>query len=162
MMETNNKLGLGILIGFLISSILALLLFVVCDKILFKDKNQKDAITNKEELVNNDTCTKMPIPKCVGTYYGEAIGSYANGLSYNLKYMYTLKEDGTFSADFGGVSGTSGTFVINDNTISLTGIKEVAGPNDMDTHYATGDYLIADDCSYILYDSEIDFKLFKK
>ena len=67
---------------------------------------------------------------------------------------YVFKQDGTFTADYGGASSTSGVFTINDNTISITGKKEITGPREEDPYYATSDYIISDDCSYILIDSK--------
>lgn len=157
-----------------VMAIIILLLggYLIFDKVMnnVEDEKQQENATlenvqgnheleQTQQEQNTDNCAKV-VPKCSGTYYGEASGSYANGISYNYKYTYVLKEDGTFTADFGGVSGKQGTFVINGNTISLTGTKEIAGPQD--PHYSTGDYVIADDCSYILYDREINFKLLKQ
>ena len=145
----------------IVMTIIILLLggYLVYDKIINKGENEKQQENKSEEKENIDNCAKV-LPKCYGTYYGESSGTYANGISYNYKYTYILKEDGTFTADFGGASGTKGTFVINDNTISLTGMKEITAPQAL--HYSTGDYVIADDCSYIEYNKEINFKLFKQ
>ena len=87
-----------------------------------------------------------------------------NGTTSNLKYTYILNQDGTFTSDFGGVSGSSGFYYINDNTISFIGTKDTVGPRDQDPHYATVDYVIADDCSYILYNdgNGISFKINKQ
>lgn len=109
-----------------------------------KDESKKEE-TNNEEINNQEEKTKT----CYGTYYGEAKGTYPNGLSYDYKYTYNLKEDGTFTANFGGVTETSGVYVINDNTVSFISLKNIAGPKDEDPQYSTSDYLISDDCSYI-------------
>lgn len=106
-----------------------------------KDESKKEEINNQEEKEKTKTC--------YGTYYGEAKGTYPNGLSYDYKYTYNLKEDGTFTANFGGVTETSGVYVINDNTVSFISLKNIAGPKDEDPQYSTSDYLISDDCSYI-------------
>ena len=88
----------------------------------------------------------------------------SNGTTSNLKYTYILNQDGTFTSDFGGVSGSSGFYYINDNTISFIGTKDTVGPRDQDPRYATVDYVIADDCSYILYNdgNGISFKINKQ
>ena len=157
----NDKLKNIVII---VMAIIILLLggYLVYDKIMNKEENDKLQQNQQEEKENTDNCAKTAAPKCYGTYYKEVSGTYENGISYNYKTTYVLKEDGTFTADFGGVSGTQGTFVINDNTISLTGIKDVAGPRDQDTHYSTVDYIIADDCSYILIDFQTNDKLLKQ
>lgn len=98
---------------------------------------------------NNETVKA----KCSGTYYGEASGT-------SIKYTFDLKDDGTFTADFSGVSGTHGTYVINGNTISFTQLKEIAGPDE--SPYETVERYIASDCSYIMYDGDIGLKLMRK
>jgi len=122
-------------------------------------KQVKEATKSEEE--NNDTakveettkcnCENKTIqtiiqekPKCYGTYYGE----YHNQNS-NLKYTYTLKDDGTFEADFGGVSGTRGVFMIVENTIVFARQPELSSPNSEDPKYYAAAYTMADDCSTI-------------
>ena len=107
-----------------------------------------ETILNNESNSNNGGNTDLN-KYCEGTYYGEASGTSANGISYDLKYKYVLNNDGTFTADFGGTSGTEGVYSINGNTISLIGKSEIGGPEDEATAYVTNDYIIADDCSYI-------------
>ena len=174
-MENNNvsqKTGNGFMILFIIALfvILGLSFYICYDKgIILKNKNSNE--TSKESQENNDITKKEPIeekesssitPKCYGTYYGEAKG-IGESSSYNLKYTYVLKEDGTFTADFSGVSGTNGVYVINDNTISFIGRREITGPRDAVPYYDTEDYVIADDCSTItiVYDG-LSFNLQKQ
>lgn len=128
-----------------------------------KDTNNKTEEGQKEEDQTPSNEENQTTAKCYGTYYGEVSGTEDNGLSYDFKYTYVLNEDGTFTADYSGINGTSGTFVINDNTISLTGPKsDEVGPREEDPYYYTEDLVIADDCSYILYDNTTGFKLLKK
>lgn len=139
--------------------------FIAYDKV-FVTTNSKDNTTSENESKNekeqdsenetteeevesgtNETVTgnsqlqTTSVPKCTGTYYG--------ALSATETYKYVLNADGTFTAEFGGASGTSGVYVINDNTISLIGKKDVVGPREQDPYYNTNDYVIADDCSSI-------------
>lgn len=97
---------------------------------------------NTETVTDNTGSQPTTVPKCTGTYYG--------ALSATETYKYTLNADGTFSAEFGGVSGTTGVYVINDNTISLIGKKDTVGPRNQDPYYNTEDYVMADDCSRIV------------
>ena len=107
------------------------------------ETNPEEVESDTNETVTDNTGSQTTtVPKCTGTYYG--------ALSATETYKYTLNADGTFSADFGGVSGTTGVYVINDNTISLIGKKDTVGPRDQDPYYKTEDYVIADDCSCIV------------
>lgn len=114
---------------------------------LTSDASEMEEVENSSDEGNSDESGL-----CEGTYYGEANGTLPNGLSYDYKYTYTLNSDGTFSADNGGASGTSGVFLINGNTISLIGSVETSGPADSAKQYSTKDYLIEDDCSSITID----------
>ena len=120
----------------------------------------------QEQLSNNTVENDLSDDSartCSGTYYGEASGTLSNGLSYDLKYTYILNDDGTFSADHGGTSGTDGKYMINDNTISLVGHVETGGSRDEATSYVTKDYIITDDCSLIkVNDGEVRFELKKQ
>lgn len=109
-----------------------------------KNNNEIDDTSNKD--CNCTTTTTAKTPRCYGTYSGQVTDSGV--------YTYVFKQDGTFTADYGGASSTSGVFTINDNTISITGKKEITGPREEDPYYATSDYIISDDCSYILIDSK--------
>lgn len=126
-----------------------------------EEKNTTTDETNSDTSVSQEDNTTNT-SKCVGRYYGEAEGTYSDGVSYNLKYTYVLNADGTFTATFGDTSGTSGVYVINDNTISFVGKKHTVGPRDQDPYYSTEDYVIADDCSYILVNDETPFKITKQ
>lgn len=113
-----------------------------------KEKEQQEGNDSNNELeseentaINDNSQSQSRTPRCTGTYYGAQ--------SATETYKYVLNTDGTFTAEFGGVSGTSGVYVINDNTISLIGKKDVVGPRNQDPYYNTEDYVIADDCSYI-------------
>ena len=144
------------------------LIFYICydNGIVFKTNNDDKDIGEKNEIDDEDEekIEQVNIPKCYGTYYGEYNEMSSNGTTSNLKYTYILNQDGTFTSDFGGVSGSSGFYYINDNTISLIGTKDTVGPRDQDPRYATVDYVIADDCSYILYNDGygISFKINKQ
>ena len=128
--------------------------FIVYDKVFATTDSNTNTTSEKEtknekeqepenETVNDNTGTQpTTVPKCTGTYYG--------ALSATETYKYTLNADGTFSAEFGGVSGTTGVYVINDNTISLIGKKDTVGPRNQDPYYNTEDYVMADDCSCIV------------
>ena len=175
-MEKKNNTGW---IVYLILSLLIIcgLIFYICydNGIIFKTNSGDKKVEDKTD-VNNDNekaqeaekndgnseeQTQESVQKCYGTYYGEYYEEHSNGLTSNLKYTYILNQDGSFTANFSGVSGSSGFYYINDNTISLIGTKEISGPRNQVTSYATADYVIADDCSYILYNdgSGISFKL---
>lgn len=181
-MEEKKKSNMGLIIGVLVFLVIGLGAFIFCDKVVFKDEVKQQENSNQEQNNKNEedntvveeetetencpevkeceACPEVKVPVCTGTYYGEKSGSAGNGLSYDYKYTYVLKNDGTFTADF-GTSSSAGTFVINGNTISLTGLKDTTGPEDQVTQYETTDLLIAADCSYIMYDDN-GFKLYKK
>ncbi len=162
--KQKGKVGLIVALVLAIIVILCLVGYICYDKgIIFKsevpsegtttseneEQNKQESNTTVEGQPPQETtqaveCPPVSKPKCTGTYYGELIEN-----NYNLRYTYILNEDGTFTADFGGVSGTRGVFVINDNTISLVGHKDTVGPRELDPYYDTEDYIIADDCSYI-------------
>ncbi len=128
--------------------------YIVYDKVLVTTEKSTNQTANEEQNeskenkeseddteTNNISQESTATPSCIGTYYG--------ALSATETYKYVLNADGTFTAEFGGVSGTSGVYVINDNTISLIGKKDVVGPREQDPYYNTEDYVIADDCSSI-------------
>lgn len=119
--------------------------------------------TTTDNGIENDNTNHSEVSICTGTYYGETKGTLANGLSYDYKYKYILNENGTFTANFGESSMTTGFYTINDNTISFISKKETTGPRDQDPYYKTSDYIISDDCSYILInDGDITFKLMRQ
>ena len=184
-----NKQGKGLLIMVIILAILTLGMggFIVYDKVLnpssvkVNDEEKNDSSktentpaeeeekttesTNDEisaDKENNVISNTTNTSKCTGTYYGESKGTYSNGISYDLKYTYVLNTDGTFTAKFGDTSGTNGVYVINDNTISFIGKDGTVGPRDEDPYYSTKDYVIADDCSYILVNEGTPFKVTKQ
>ncbi len=176
--KTSNR-GMIIALVVCIIIIIGLAGYICYDKVLLDNKttqddsklskNTKDTNTTKEEdnqeEQKEETTTQMSnTQKCTGTYYGEASGNLSNGLSYDYKYTYTLKEDGTFDMLVNNASGTSGVYVITGNTISLIGGKHTTGPIDEDPQYSTVDYVIASDCSYILVDdsNEISFKAMRQ
>lgn len=95
---------------------------------------------------------------CEGEYYWEKYEE-KDSLVIDSKVTYYLKKDGTYTAAFSGVSGTKGVSVINDNTLTLIGLKETAGPREQVPYYSSSDYIIADDCSYFTIE---DFKAVRK
>ena len=154
MKKSNVVLIVLLILAFVVILFLSsFILFHVYDKKVTTSTQVKEEVT-KEDDTTDTKCpeVEVAIPKCVGTYYGEFQQTSSNGLSYDLKYTYILKDDFTFTFSTGS-SGTRGTFAINDNTISLTGMKDTAGPRDEVTYYYTEDYVLADDCSFILYDN---------
>ena len=177
MEERKNKNGFIIIIVLLLLIIIGLIFYIFLnnEKITASKKQNnselKQEISEEQEdkedttidSSDNNTTDNSGNQVCTGIYYGEAQGTLANGLSYDYKYKYILNSDGTFTASFGDVSSTSGVYVINDNTISLISKKESTGPREQDPYYSTTDYVIADDCSYIIYNSDsISFKLNKQ
>lgn len=116
-------------------------------------KTQNNELQDKLLKIDNENSNNNQVSDsgtyCVGTYYGEASGTLSSGLAYDYKYKYVLDDSGGFTADFGGVSGAKGFYVINGNTISLISERELTGSDGEATQYATKDYVIADDCSYI-------------
>ena len=127
------------------------LLYIGIDKLyLSKSKtspNQENETTNKDSIdATEDSEPFVPQitnPKCTGIY----TGTYAENSIIN----YNLNSDSTFTASYNGTSGTFGMFVINDNTISFIGLKDTPGQREQDPLYETQDFVIADDCSSILY-----------
>ena len=130
------------------------------------EQNKSSDSLNNNTINNNgdsDLCGSATIEvtvnawpggkRCEGVYYGE---------SGSLKYTYTLKDDGSFIADYSGVSGTHEVYTINDNTISMTGMAELGGPRDQVTYYMTEDAIIADDCSSIKLTKRDGFELKKQ
>lgn len=102
-------------------------MFILCYFNIIKVNIQTDKRTEQESSNEKNDCTPEIVEtaaKCYGTYYGKYTTT-ENHLSLDLKYTYVLSEDGTFTADFGGVSKNSGVFTINDNTISLIGKKKL-------------------------------------
>lgn len=172
-MEENKVKSTGKTLTIIILSILLVLSlgYIGYDKFLIKEttntetKNTKKinneakentTTDNNDEENNSESVQKS---KCSGTYYGE-YSETSGQLTSDFKYTYVLNEDGTFTSDFSGVSGTKGVYTINDNTISFTGKDEITGPREEDPYYSTSDYVIADDCSYIIYNNGITkFKL---
>ena len=60
-----------------------------------------------------------------------------------------INEDGTYTADFNGVSGERGTYTIENGILTVQHLPEV-GPSEMLTHTLE----LSSDCSYILYPIE--------
>ena len=111
-------------------------------------KENSELTEQLNEIQQDIANSKDQQGKCTGTYYGE-LTSDKGGIKSELKYTYTLNDDGTFTADFSGTSGKEGTYIINGNTISLTGARELGGPAELVPAYITEDAIISDDCSYI-------------
>lgn len=178
-MEEKKTKSTGKTVAIIILSILLVgaLGFIGYDKVLKKEtkkettkiekKDSKKNNTEQKETTNVDKTTadkgeQIKKSKCTGTYYGEYIDK-SGQITVELKYTYILNEDGTYTADLSGISRKNGVYTINDNTISLTSLKDTAGPREEDPHYVTADYVIADDCSYIIYnDNTITFKINRK
>ena len=162
-MEQKKQNNVILVILFII--ILILGGYLVYDKVIKKEekKVEKTEKIEKKDEIPKEQSPQTDIKKyCEGTYYGETTGKYANGLSYDFKYTYILKNDGTYTSDFGGVSGQSGTYEINGEKIIFTHKSEVTGPNG-ETSDIKDEMTISNDCSYILYDKDnITFKLNKK
>ena len=166
-MEKKSNTGWVVYLILSLFIILGLFFYICYDNgIIFKVNNEDKNIEENKESDDEDEekIEQVNTPKCYGTYYGEYNEMNSNGTTSNLKYTYILNQDGTFTSDFGGVSGSSGFYYINDNTISFIGTKDTVGPRDQDPRYATVDYVIADDCSYILYNdgNGISFKINKQ
>lgn len=164
-MEDKNK-NRG-LIGALVLALLIILFligYIFNDKGMIFNSNALKDEAEKEEVIDDDNDLEKDSDgvKCYGTYYVETTGNLDNGLSYDYKYTYNLNNDGTFTADFSGNSAATGKFVINDNTITFISQKHTTGPKDVDPMYSSVDYVIADDCSYILInDGSVSFKIMK-
>ena len=145
MEKKKESINFKIVFGTLVVVIVVLCGVVFFKNYVFSEKNDSDVVDvesdkdldeDKESLEDSDG-----LAKCYGTYKHDNI-------------TFTLKSDGTFESDFFGASGTTGVFSINDNTVSLTGHKDTVGPREEDPYYYTSDYVIGDDCSYILYTEE--------
>ena len=155
MKKSNGVLIVLLVLAFVVILFLSsFILFHVYDKKVTTSTQVKEEVT-KEDDTTDTKCPEVEVakPKCVGTYYGEFQQTRSNGLSDDFKDTYILKDDFTFTFLSDGLLQAEGTFAINDNTISLTRMKHTAGPRDEDTYYYTEDYVIADDCSFILYDN---------
>lgn len=147
--------------------ILCLVGYICYDKVL-ATSNETNTSTSNEAKKSNSTISKSENcdcdceqtetandatdsnkKYCDGEYYVE-FHEEKNGLVLDVKNTYYLKNDGTFTADFGGISGSQGVYVITDNTITFIGTKEIVGPRDQDPYYTSSSYVIADDCSYFI------------
>lgn len=127
--------------------------------------DDNDKSSEEQSTANNQPSTSIPNTRmCSGAYYGEASGTQGNGLSYDYKYTYTLNDNNTFSLEISNASRTEGIYMITGNTISLISQKHTSGPKDLDPQYSTEDYVMADDCSYILVDDRngVSFKATKR
>lgn len=171
MNKKSEPINFKVVIGTLVVVVIVLCGAIVLKNSVFtqkKDSNVAD-VENKDDLKNGEKSSKDSgdenqksdaksdnksnetsdgLAKCYGTYKHDNI-------------TFTLKSDGTFKSDFSGVSGTTGVFSINDNTVSLTGKKDTVGPREEDPYYHTSDYVIGDDCSYILYTEDGSSKAVK-
>lgn len=175
-----KKSGKGTLVALIISIIIIIALagYICYDKVLLSNSETEKtskSTANKKTIVetdkeddndadetpvekdnsndNSQNSSSTSASKCTGTYYGEVSGSFNNGLSYEYRHTYTLNADGTFELNINNASGTRGVYVITGNTISLIGAKHTTGPITEDPQYSTADYVIANDCSYILVDA---------
>jgi len=173
-MESNKKFG--IIIGILIIIILVMGFYIVYDKVFFslEDSNknkessakvsEKNTSKEKEDIDKDNEVTNKEnegsTNTCYGNYYGETSGTLPNGLSYDYKYTYVLNNDGTYTADFGGVSGNSGTYKIENGKVSFTHMPEVTGT---DSNEIVDTYAISADCSTITINvQEGSFNLIRK
>lgn len=148
MKEKKTSINFKIVFGALLVVIVVLCGVVFFKNSVFSDKKDSDVVDvdsdkdlKKDKASSekaSDSQKTEKTAKCYGTYKHDNI-------------TFTLKSDGTFETDFFGASGTTGVFSINDNTVSLTGHKDTVGPREEDPYYHTDDYVISDDCSYILY-----------
>lgn len=171
-MEKNKTNKILIIIAITMAALLlvATILGLIASSLYISNKNKTLRDISVPEIKNNETTDERitesnkenKAPKCTGTYYGETSGTLPNGLAYDYKYTYVLNEDGTFTANYGETSD-KGTYVINDNTITLISAKHTTGPREEDPSYESVDYVIADDCSYIrVGDSTLKFNLMKR
>ncbi len=151
-----NKKNNNLLIPFIIVLVLlvAAVAYISVDKfILPKDECETSSGGEVEEEPKAEQ-QKAGEVKCMGTYEGEYNG---------LAYIYNLNDNGTFSASYGDDAGTIGAFVITDNTVSFIGRKETHGDESEDPIYSTKDYVMAEDCSYIVAnDGTATFRLNKE
>ena len=144
--------------------------YLVYDKLIVSNEKNNDKELNEEKKnennniendldsnENNDKNIESNVSTCYGTYYGKAKGTLNNGLSYDYEYKYVLNNDNTYSATF-GEEKTSGTYEIIGGKINFMHKPEVGDYNQT----INDTYDISDDCSYIVIDNEIDFKLFKQ
>ena len=113
----------------------------IADLVIKQNNDVKEELA-KEEPVEKD------VPKCTGKYYGEKTGT-ENGVSFDYKYTYELREDGTYSVNYSDVQGADGKYVEIGNSICFVEPLEVVGPGDY-PHYNSYCSFIKDDCSSIL------------
>jgi len=168
MENKNNRVLVGIIVVLLLL-VIGLSSFIIYDKVLNSSNNQNnnaseeldDNSNNLEEEDDNQSSEENVSSCVVGTYYGEASGtsSMNSMITYNYKYRYTFNEDGTYSADFNGVSGENGTYTLENGILTVSHLPEV-GPGEM----LTSPLELSSDCSYILYPIETQtfFKLYKQ
>lgn len=102
----------------------------------------------KEELAKEEEPEEKKGPKCTGKYYGEKTGT-ENGVNFDFRYTYELREDGTYSVNYSDVQGADGKYVEIGNSICFVEPLEIVGPGDY-PHYSSYCSYIKDDCSSIL------------
>ena len=153
--KTQNYFVPFIVVGLLFIAAIA---YIGVDKfVLSRDKEKCDTEVVEDEEDEFSTNQEAGSIKCSGIYSGDYT---ENG--YDLHYTYNLNKDGTFSASFSETTGTIGAFVITDNTVSFISRKESTGDREVEPIYDTVDYVMAEDCSYILVnDGTVSFKLNK-
>lgn len=167
--KSGTNTGIIVIIVLLVITVLGMGVYIAYDKGV-KDSTSEVKVSEKEKVSDNNNAketnnqpSKVVASRCTGTYSGSNTGTLPNGLTYDYKIKYVLNADGTFTEESNGLQKT-GFYVINDNTVSIIKKKDTVGPREVDPYYYTSDYVIADDCSYILYNdfSSVTFKLNKQ
>ncbi len=158
----NKKNITGIVIGAIVGLIVGILLMFVLYKteILTVTTSQKETpqeetdksketTTETTESITEEDTTEEVVTNCPPQQTPKCYGTYTNGTDAT----YKLNEDGTFTNSVNNIESLSGYFMVNDNTISFITQKHTVGPREVDPSYNTGDYVIADDCSYFTIDN---------
>lgn len=133
-------------------------------------ENAKDETTEVEEVEQNDKLEKAEettksnisssnAPRCTGTYYGKYYSKDNQGITTNMEYTYVLNEDGTYTANLSNIHELKGAFIITENTATFIQLKDTYGDPKESTIYTSVDYVMSDDCSYMLVDDGKNFKL---
>lgn len=163
-MENKNNGGLIGIIVVLLLIVIGLSGFIIYDKVLNPTNNQNNGVSgelddnvndleeDKDEIKNDNSCV-------IGTYYGEYRGTSStnNTITYDFRHRYTFNEDGTYTADFNGVSGENGMYTFNNGVLTVTHLQET-GVGEV-----TNTLAISSDCSYIaITSSDVTFNLNKQ
>lgn len=147
--------------NFMLSSILILMIMMLCG-VMFVNKNNEYQIQQiKQQLDETENINTNEVPEeetpdinsCEGTisaiYKGEFNGTVGTHLLIE-KQTLNLQEDGTYTKTYENAGGTFGTYYIQNGKIMLTYVP-LGAPS---TYKLTETLQISNDCSTILISGE--------